>query len=443
MQKKIGIKDALKMFFLLFLMIIMTGCEKKQTKQEITIHYQANDGEFVENIEPIDIKEDMEKALKKEKKKVILATSSFSGMESPYQQLVRLFNNESEEYYVELNNYEIGINQSEAIIRINAEIGAGTGPDILVEDLFPIDQENLDNGALVDLTPYLMESNITSDNYFPSYASLVSGNRIYGVSPSGGVISFAVKQNILGKNDPPEIEELLEALLAYPPKASFLYANESGTHILDFFLDGSESLLGSVDWGKRTCDFTAPMFLKAVDVAKRYSEDSKKGYDAVMSLYFPGLSNWGLISKQVESSEEIMIGYYFDDGRHPRYDNSGYTLVINSNTENLDGAYAFLSFAMSAKGQNYFPEPVHRGIWEAKYLYQMELIEEGRSQWILNENIKNELLAFYEDGKYLPKQTEKIREIILEEMNKYFNGEKTKEEVLNVIQNRVQLYLVE
>lgn len=430
-------------FFICFsVLIMMPGCGMNKDQEEVTIHYHADDGEFVAETDLVVPKEDAESAKQKEKQIIILATSAPIGWDSLYQQLVNLFNNESEEYYVELTNYGFGDELQDARLRINAEIGTGGGPDVLMEDLFPIDQEKLDKGTLVDLTPYLRESGITHDKYFPAYASLTEGDRIYGISPSGGVVCFAVDKKVLGNEEPPELEVLLDRLLAYPEKAAFLNVNESATHIMEWFLGGSEDLWGAVDWESRTCDFTTPIFSKILEVAKRYSEDGEKGFEPVMSVFFPDPNSWGQILEEINHSGNVMIGYYFDDGRHSRY-TSGYTLVINANTKNLDGAYAFLSFVMTMKGQSYSLEPVHKGVWEEKVQYYMDLIEEGKTQLTLNEEMKKQLIDLYDDGRYLPRKSEVILDIVLEETESYFAGTKKKEEVLEVIQNRTQLFLDE
>lgn len=436
--------------FLLFICcsvwIVMTGCgvDKKQ-EQEVTIHYHANDGEFDEdavNGAKVPVKEDIESAIQKGKQLVTLATCAPRGWDSLYQQVVNLFNNESEEYYVELTNYEFGDEIYDAWVRINAEIGTGGGPDVLMENLFPIDQEKLDKGALVDLTPYLRESGITDENYFPVYASLKDGDRIYGVSPEGGVNCYAVDQKVLGTDEPPELEIFLDRLLAYPEKAAFINSYQNGSHIMKWFLGGSEDLWGVVDWERRTCDFGIPIFSKILEVAKRYSEDGKKGFEPIMTIYSPSPDTWADSLRNMNQSGHVVIGYYFDDGRHPLCD-SGYTLVINANTKNLDGAYAFLSFVMSKKGQNYFPDAVHRGSWEENVQYYEDLIGAGKMEAVLNEDLKRQMIAIYDDGRCRPRRAEKILDIVLEEAENYFAGIKTKEEVIEIIQNRTQLFLNE
>ena len=52
-------------------------------------------------------------------------------------------------------------------------------------------------------------------------------------------------------------------------------------------------------------------------------------------------------------------------------------------------------------------------------------------------------IIILEDSRYLPRNTEVILDIIMDETEDFFEDEKTKEEVIAIIQSRVQLYLDE
>ena len=442
-------------FFLsISVLILMTGCGKdSQPEQDVSIHYHADDGDFEKDIwvTPDPITEEGEKEKKKEKQIITLATSGSVGSDSIYQRVVNTFNSVNTEYYVEITNYEHGDQLADGRIRINAEIGAGGGPDLLMLDLFPVDQEMLDKGVLVDLTPYLEESGITAENYFPAYARLVYGDRIYAVSPEQSVACYAVKQEVLGTEEVPEFEVFLDRLLAYQKKAAFNNNVQPDYYIMKWFIDGSEDLWGVVDWENRTCDFTLPVFSKILDVVNRYGKDGRNGYEPIMSHYSPNPTSWGIQLEALEESGDVLIGYYFDDGCHPLCNNLN-TLAINGNTKNLDGAYAFVSFVMSAKGQNCFGESVQRKYWEKDVEFEVKLINEGKSYvWdgtemrpaFINEDIIQEVADLYDDARIRPGKAEKIQDIVLDESEAYFSGDKTKEYVIELIQNKVQLYLNE
>lgn len=66
----------------------------------------------------------------------------------------------------------------------------------------------------------------------------------------------------------------------------------------------------------------------------------------------------------------------------------------------------------------------------------------GREYELTEENIADSRLMC-ESGRYLPGDNKEILNIIFEESESYFSGDKTKEQVCEIIQNRVQLLLNE
>lgn len=140
----------------------------------------------------------------------------------------------------------------------------------------------------------------------------------------------------------------------------------------------------------------------------------------------------------------VTIDYYFDDGNYPLYHWSFNTLLINANTSNLEGAWAFLSYAMTKTGQSIVGNPVSKEVFDEEY---QELLENQKItqayQYPMTEQTIQEIRHIFETGKYSPVRTQKMIDIIVEETAGYFSGGKTKEAVMDIIQNRVQLYLSE
>ena len=429
---------------LALLSCLLTGCgrgEAPEKEQEITIHYNADDGEFDPGSLWIEETETMEEAEKKEKTTLTLVTTSPKGSDSPYARVVQAFNRQSKDYHVEIINCDLGEALGDMRTRLGIEIGTGEGPDIMMEEVFPVNQEIIRSGAIVDLTSYLEESGITEEKYFPMYASITAGDRIYGVSPSGMGQCMIVDASLFGGKTNPTIEEFTESLLNYQGKAAFCLRLE-GRRIMKYFLAGSRDLWGMVDWEERTCDFSGELFSNILDVVKRYTEGARKGYEPIIDTealspgFYPG-------RKAMEEEGKVVMGYLFDEGCFPEY-STYYSLVINSNTKNLEGAYAFLSYTLSMAGQNFLPDPVNKEMWEKTVKYKIGLVEAGRTEgMVLDEEIAEEIRGLLEESRNLPSETEEILKIVYGESESYFDGDKSKEEVISIIENRVSLYLNE
>lgn len=450
--RSIGKVKKQAMFLLICLVILMfglVGCGKKKentsgasqipesTGQEISIYYHADDGELETGWAPSQESETIQKN-EKEKTVIRFETPGFQGR-SMYQRAVDMFNAENDQYFVDLHTCNFGDELGDRRMTVKIEISAGGGPDILVDNIFHADNEMLEKGVLLDLSPYLEESGITSDKYFPQYKGIVYKDKIYGVLPSGSVSGYAIKKAVLGTDEVPDMESFVDKLLAYPEKAGFRKKNFDGDgwRIVKWLLDGSENLWGVVDWEKRQCDFSLPIFSKILDVGKRYAADGIQEYEPILKVL-----SWKIGMDPEIDSEWVYLGYPFDAGYYPMFDNLD-SLMINANSKNIEGAFAFISYVMSKKGQNYMTDSVHREFWESNANYQISLSQSGRTNYVFNEEIKERIKEQNDLCHLIPRRPEAILNIVYEEVNDYIFGNKTKEAVIEIIQNRVQLYLDE
>lgn len=357
-------------------LLFTSGCgfqgasQESESVQEIEIFYHADDGEFDRSFNwgrtpSVDLESEKESTVEVGERIVItLATVSFATGENEMDLLADLavmFNRDNEKYYVELRTCRTGAELSTMRDRLSVEVGAGGGPDIMTNTVFPVTQEIMDSGILVNLTPYLEKSGVTTEKFFPAYATAVSEGRIYGIHPSISVNGYSVDAEVLGDREPPkDVEALADLLLEYQGHGSFLGKSVQGRYILAYFLDGSEDLWGMIDWEEKTCDFTETLFSKLLEVSKRYREDGKKGYEPVVYNYPVYMQGPPSYSASVYCPGSIPIGFFFDDGPHYRNNITSETLMINANTEHLEGAYAFVSYVLSRGGQDSQAEPIQK-----------------------------------------------------------------------------------
>ena len=440
-------------------LLLTSGCGSQGASQEseqesdIEILYHADDGEFDRSFNwgrtPSVDSESEEENTAEEGEKIVITLAMVSdavggNTTDMLAELVAKFNKENEKYYVELRTCRSGAELSTMRDRLSIEVGAGGGPDIMTDDVFPVTQEIMDSGVLVNLAPYLEKSGVTPETFFPAYATAVSEDRIYGIQATLYVTGYSVDAEVLGDREPPEnVEAMADLLLEYPGHGSFLYEMFGGRYILRYFLEGSEDLWGMIDWEEKTCDFTGALFSKFLEVSKRYREDGEKGYEPVVHSYHVVMQYPPSYSMSVFCPGSIPIGLFFDDGPHYQYEVTANMLMINANTEHLEGAYAFVSYVLSRGGQDRQAEPIQKELWDTAWQYYSQLSEYGVIPAPMNEETRQETLDAYEDARYVPRRAEAILEIVYEEAEGYIEGDRSKEDVINVIQNRVQLYLDE
>ncbi len=378
---------------------------------------------------------------------------------------VEVFNQKSKDYHVILETCGSG-NDAEDFARLTSvQVGAGKGPDILCGSSLLDDYISgmMEKGALEALNPYMEASGIREEDYFPLVFSMWrQGENIYSVTPKMEIYCEEMDVKVLGSGKTPDIEMLADALLAWEGKAVYRQGLAS-EDVLNSLLQGSESLWGMVNWengdkdSSGTCDFNTPLFAKLLDVSKRYGYDDRKVLQPEIT-YRVDLRYYIKFNTPTEQTEKerVSVGTLFDDGCHT-VSQPLYTMAVNANSANKEGAWEFITFLLSEEVQYweqvYIP-PVHLESFDKWLEWELRRLTEPRfekGKEILpvyyGENTSKEKREAYkkaiEDARPLPIQTAPILTIIQEEAEDYFNGSKNAEEVSRVINNRVQLYLDE
>lgn len=370
------------------------------------------------------------------------------------------FNQENDDYFVVAEICGAG-NDVEDFARLTSvQVGAGKGPDILCGDYLLHDYIGgmTDKGALEALNPYMEASGIREEDYFPLvFSSWRQGEIIYGVTPKMEISYEEMDAQILGSQETPDIETLADALLAWEGTGIYRRRLTSG-QLLNSFLQGSEDLWGMVDWETGSCDFDTPLFGKLLEVAGRYGWEPRRELEPEVA-YSDNLDSFFHFYSAAEREEKgrVFVGTLFDDGCHgvslPLY-----TMAVNANSVQKEGAWEFISFLLGEevqgrKEQKYLP-PVRRESfeqWLEWHIYELSAqhFENGRPSKppYYGENTSAEKQEEYrkaiEDVRPLPMRTAPVLTIVLEEAEYYFNGSKNAEAVSKLINNRVQVYLDE
>lgn len=448
MNREFVKSDNIKFITVLYLFIlILSGCSTKQSEtiqkpEDVTIFYQADSGEFKKEIYSDLLKDDS--LSQPENGKTIIYLECGGEKTRTISGLIASFNQENDLYYVEMIQHPYNIAFQDERERLKIEVATGKGPDIMTTDIFPVSKEIISKDHLVDLTLLMEKSGITDEKYFPAYRCLMDNGKIYGLCPSMDVIRMSIDGNILPNKEIPDLETLLDILLEYPEPAVFLNDTQEGIYIMDYFLCGSKNLWGMIDWESKSCDFSTALFSKILEVSKKYADNRNKGYEPIMRNTFCYI---GLYPgrEALEKEGRVVLDYYFDDGNYPKYNSSVETLVINSNTKHLEGAWAFLSYAMTKSGQSYYALPTHKELFTEKNLDLLKDIEDGKTYTLVDftEEVMQDAIQVFSTGKYCPQYTEEILDIIHEEAGAYFSGDKNKEVVIDIIEKRVRLLLEE
>ncbi len=392
------------------------------------------------------------------------------------KECVSLFNRENDEWYVVLEECGPYVdNMGDYAMRTSVEIASGKGPDILYGDVLQDYAAGVfQKGGFADLSSYLERSGMKEEDFFPwAFSRYRDGEKIYSFTPRtsfllqghGGILMDAA---VLGKEGEPDIETLIDSLLAGKEDEFFMKSADSDD-LLDLFLEGSESLWGMVDWETGTCSFDEALFHKIMEAAKRFGDNVKRGgktlAEALAAAQLAEESDEQPLAEQegynlyryldqelLREQGKVQVGILFDDGCHAYAEDSD-TVMINANSDKKEGAWEFIRFLLE-EGQpteydseypaerKTFDAMMRKELNERRYVNNYEQYQSSGFYYLTEGRIQG-IREVLDGARFLPLRTQPILDIIHEEAQEYFSGVKTMEEVCAIIDNKVQVYLDE
>ena len=213
------------------------------------------------------------------------------------------------------------------------------------------------------------------------------------------------------------------------------------------------------------CNFQGELFQQLIETTYVHSlglGDQPTVAGALMDTYW-----YKFVSKaELEKDSKVRIGYFSDGGYHTvsSLDNM---FLINANSPNAYGAWAFLEFLLSEQAQSlmkYDRYPVNRAVFEKLMAREIEegavlsgeevalkagnqrYCEENgaeayRARFDLTEENISEIKSIVQTTKAVPLKRAAIIKIIAEEYKKNPLAEMSVEEFALLVEEKVKLYL--
>lgn len=382
------------------------------------------------------------------------------------KQQIAAFNQENEKYYIVMQNVLNSDDLDNFMRQTSIEIATGKGPDILYGDVlgdyvYGVAQK----GGFADLAPFMEASGIREEDYFPSTFQLWrDGDRVYSVNIRLDCCRYHIDAAVLDGEGEPDMEALVDGLLAWEKEAVFLDTAEEipgiqkvqkadTQTVLEILLESSESLYGMVSWETGTCDFSGGLLGKILMAAEQYGYHGKNDYPALVREDILWPFHY-MDSAMMEENGRVVMAPMFDDGCHAQVQPRE-VLSINANSSCKEGAWEFLCYLLGEEVQGAIDNLTEYPVSKAAFGKLMaRALEEGRI--VIEDNITQtrgnydfteerleELTEILEDARFFPTRNLPILDIIYEEAGDYFNGIKGIDEITAIIENRVQVYLDE
>ena len=400
------------------------------------------------------------------------------------------FNKQSNEYHVNIKTYIDDNNWTETswadgITAMNNDITSGAGcPDIL--DLSNLDVKELaSKGVFEDMTPYLEKSSVLSkDDFFENIVdSYTFDGKLVGIPKSFTLNTIVGKTSEVGDKKGWTIDDIIAYAGQHEGASLFEGMTKSGMlyTLLAYDLDSY------IDWETGKCSFDSEDFQKVLEFVNTFPEEydwqnDDRSTPAKIQSGEVLLNMTGIYQLNSIQEEEAMfgepvtyIGYPTSGGGSGTYMQASELYAITAKSSNKDGAWAFIenylnqpfddlySYGLPARKSalddmvekalnvtymtdengeqildengNPIPEDGTSGIsygdWE--YTYHTPTEEEI--------NILKELISVAEPSSATG--NDEITNIITEEAEAFFKGQKSVADVAGVIQSRVQVYVNE
>ncbi len=401
------------------------------------------------------------------------------------RRLISKFNRTNSTYrisFIDYSEYNTEEAADGAMNRLNMEMSAGNGPDILMDSVLNNMDLYVNKGFLVDLYTLMGEnSNYQKEDLVQGYrnASEINGG-LYSLAPSFSINAFWTNAEYLGDDGVLSLDELIAACKALPEDGVITSYATRG-QMLQVVLMTSYNDLIDMETGE--CHFDTPEFAKFLEFCnlfpaeidwETYQYDYSGSYNRIRNkeqifeeMYLYSLRDMNSTIAQMGGMDGLAcVGYPSLNGTRVILQTNN-ALAINASSKYQDVCWDFISQLLSDEYQESYASwelSVRQDLLEKQaleatqkpYYYDEEgnKVEYDQSWWdsetgeeTVLEPLTQEQVDYFisiinsVSGSY--RMDEELLTVVSEEAGAYFAGQKPAEEVARLIQNRVWTYVNE
>lgn len=394
----------------------------------------------------------------------------------------REFNKTHKDCRIEIQLYE-----DEDQTRLAMDIASGKVPDVFSISALGIPMDQLiRKGVLEDLTPYCeKDTEISMEDVIPSVLEgMKTDGKLYCVAPYFGVWSAACRTSDADGKEGWTVAEMNEVLEKKGEDALAFENPDKGDMLYEFL---STSLNEFVNWETGECDFTSKEFKDILEVCnkgiitdemsdKEYCdlwddiESKLQGGEVLLSVSQSVTLDEIQLARQKFGSDITYIGLPAND-RQGSYFTFSEQYGIYSGSDVKEEAWEFIRMVLSEEYQSnerylysgLFPTRKDCLEWKLQAQMATEPYEDVYGNWIepietnswytesgakrktgpASQEEVNILLDLIERTRKRAALDAEGAQIIWEEAQAYFNGDKSLDKVSKIIQKRMETYVNE
>lgn len=426
-------------------------------------------------------------AAKVTQKEIITLATMWSSQD--LQEAVVNFNKQSDTYKVRIITYFDDSTEwtetkyQDAVTALNNAITSSNCPDII-----DLSNSNINNyvskGLLRDLSSYLESSSVKREDLMEAVLDAYTfEDTLVCIPTKFSIATIMGRTSQLGDRTSWTIKDVMEFSAQYPDAKLFNYSSKA-TMLATCLQYSSESF---IDYAAGKCNFESQDFLDILEFCNTFEAETE--WDREGESFPKQISEGKILLNQmyVSDMEEMQmyslmfnepitfIGYPTVDGTNGNRINGQDCYAITTKSKNPDGAWAFIESMLQYEKPDeygyYNGFPVRKDILEE--VFELAMKENGsydeNGNIMLDANgepmIWPKTTWGYDDWSAeiyaaTPEQVQAVKDlidsavagsnndetilnIITEEAQGYFEGQKSAQDVASVIQSRVQTYISE
>ena len=384
------------------------------------------------------------------------------------------FNRENNRYRITVKQYVSYSEELDAFTQLNMDILAGNMPDILAIDSSIQLQSLISKGLLADVGKLISrDAELSNVEYMENvFNALRVDGVLYQIVPSFAVDTLIAKQSVVGNRIGWNAQEFSQ-VLASLPEGMDIVSEMSRQDYIAAYMDACANDI--IDYASGTCHFDSPEFKAAMEFAATLPETAQAYGNGEYWIDPPGnmfdsryIEDRVLLQPvsitRVRDLCSRINGALGEDGAYVGFPSDsreggvlrifGTSFVLSGQSGHLEGAWSFARYLLTEDYQRGLLDrggglPTRRDVFEDNV---QKAAEYDGFCFINNEHINLSALTpeqldravnFIEGVHHFTFDDETVMNIIYEEAEGYFQGQKDVEKVIEVIQNRVGLYLQE
>ncbi len=393
------------------------------------------------------------------------------------------FNKTNDKYrinVVDYSTFNTADDYTAGLTKLTTEIISGQVPDILAVSELPITRY-VARGLLEDLRPYIeSDPELGIDAIVPgALKALEINGGIYQAASTFSVTTVIGATNIVGDKMGWTIDEL-QAALKKMPEGAAAFGNTTRENMLYYICMMNQN--DYVDWSTGECDFNNEEFIKLLDFVKTFPAEINYDDDNYVSEYKQIMDGKIMLTrtsvadfdeyqmyKKVYGGEITFVGFPTSEGSGSVASISD-GLAISSTCANKDAAWSFVRYLFTEdyqsgdEGYYRWGFPTNQKAFDKVIENAMEKqmgtdedgneVEVSHGSWWVDDGIQVEMYAAtQEDVDQIIELInnvsgtvsfdQDIYNIISEEAQAFFEGQKTAQDVAGIIQSRATIYVNE